>query len=152
MKTHHVISALLLLLFAGCDAQDAIVNPNEHELVGIWVPNRQHSNCPPFWMAANTALVIKADGTCEARNFGKGVFEQNYTQDQDKALHGVVNGSWMLKKDGRKWQLAFRWSLDGRVFDQEASLVGTNKKTEIEFWIGNPDPYPRLLLQKGPGD
>jgi len=149
MKLQRIIGVgLVLLLIAGCDVQNGNVSPNEKNLIGTWVPDRQHSNCPPSWMAANVALVIKADGLCEARNFGKGLFERSYTHDQDTSPQGVVNGSWRLRNDGGKWGIAFQWKLVGRTFDYEASLVEISNKTEIEFWIGYPDPYPRLLLQK----
>jgi hypothetical protein len=142
------IILLPIIFTAGCGKGDAIVKPDESEMLGEWVPDKRHSNCPAAWMSSDTVLVMNAGGLCEVRNFGKGFFLQDYSNDYNQGSRGVVPGKWQLISDDGKWGLLFDFKLPTGVFRREARLSKLGKTTVIDFWIGWPDTSPRLIMQK----
>lgn len=148
MRHWRLLFVLPFVLAVGCGKGNVMMEPDTSEMLGEWVPDKRHSNCPPAWMTSNTVLVMKSDGACEVRNFGKGFFLQDYSSDYNESGSGEFAGKWQLFSEEGKWGLRFDFTLPTGIFRREARLTKIGKTTVIDFWIGWPDTSPRLVLQK----
>lgn len=144
----YAIWVIVVVISVACDDDYVNVMPGSATVVGVWLPDKQHSNCPATWMAADTKLVLNQDGTCYAYSFGKGFFQENYSESYDQGSQDVVAGTWNLVNSDGRWNLAFDWRLRSGGLQRSATLLRFDKDIEIEFWIGYPDTAPRLLFRK----
>jgi hypothetical protein len=59
-----------------------------------------------------------------------------------------VDGKWSLKNEDNRWSLDLPWETPAMSMLDGARLITKNKEVLIEFWIGDPDAYSRLVLRK----
>lgn len=143
-------SMLLTVLFSAAACREAHVarEPDKESLAGSWIPDRRHSNCPPSWMGKDSALILKAGGECEAREFGKSLFARNYAAAENDPAVPVVTGRWALQGEKGKWKVTVDWNLASQPVQTEANVTSNGTEMRLEFWTGYPDTHPRLLLQQ----
>ena len=103
---------------------------------------------PLAWMTDATRLVFRQGGVCEAHAFGKGFFQKNYSNDYFQGGQGVVTGVWNLVNQDGHWILGFTWKAPSTSIKRNATFEQVGERKELQFWIGEPDVYPNLLLQK----
>ena len=128
-----------LVLGAGCGNSHVTVKPDNATMVGTWTPDKASSTCPSGLISETTKLVIRQDGTFLAQDFPREV---------SLGRQSRVDGKWSLKNEDNRWSLDLPWETPAMSMLDGARLITKNKEVLIEFWIGDPDAYSRLVLRK----
>lgn len=134
-----LIVVMALALCASCGNSHVTVKPDNATMVGTWTPDKDKSTCPSALISETTKLLIRQDGTFTAQNFPREV---------SLGRQSSVDGNWSLKKEDNRWSLDLPWETPAMSMLDGARLITRNKEVLIEFWIGDPDAYSRLVLRK----
>ena len=126
-------------LTLGCRDSAVTTKPAPSAMVGVWVPHEGRSTCPKTLISNDTRLLLSEDGTFVAEHFPKEV-----------SLGGEPNvrGRWSLENERRRWNLALHWETPSKSILGGAELARDGRVILVEFWIGDPDNYSRLVLRK----
>lgn len=123
---------------SGCGHQSAIT-PKDKDLVGLWIPDPQRSTLPVGSQPIDTKLWLNSDHTFVATGFPSyASFGNQHT----------VNGRWEVRREGNKWRLALPWSTESQDILDSTDILIKGGAIFLEFWIGDPDLYQRLVLRR----
>jgi len=133
------IIVLALALCGGFGNSHVTVKPDNATMVGTWTIEKVNSTCPSELISETTKLLIRQDGTFTAQDFPREV---------SLGRQFRVDGKWSLREEDNRWRLDLPWETPAMSMLDGARLIAKSKEVLIEFWIGDPDAYSRLVLRK----
>ena len=138
-RLHQLVPVIAFAVCVGCGRSHVDVKPDNAMMVGTWTPDKDGSSLPSMLILESTTLQIRQDGTFVAEDFPRGV---------SLGRQSSVEGKWSVRSEGDRWVLDLPWETPTMSMLDGAQLITRNGEVLIEFRIGDPDDYSRLVLHK----